>query len=69
VILYVQFWSKIFSRVNISISNKEIMPKIGEDFLDFWREFCCVVYPPNTGHLAGIGKLPAMAGCYPVGII
>ena len=25
VILYDQFWSKIFSRVNISISNKEII--------------------------------------------
>jgi hypothetical protein len=23
-----------------------------------------VVYHPNTGHLAGIGKLPALAGWY-----
>ncbi len=31
-------------------------------------EISSVVYHPITGYLAGIGKLPALAGWYPVGI-
>jgi hypothetical protein len=48
VILYVQFWSKIFSRVNTSISNKEVILEKPTDRLkyeehqldDIWRWVC-----------------------------